>query len=216
MPNKALVSQSPLVQDALGHLRDSKTTITEFRKYADVISKELTSYAIHTKDLTLHQITTPIQNTQVPLLTRTYIGLPILRSGLAMLPSFLDTTPASRVGFAGLARDEITAEAHEYYWKMPQIEKNDVIVILDPMIATGGSVLSVLRKLRKDLDNEIRVISIISSQPGITAIENEFPEVTIATSAIDPTLNAQKYIVPGLGDFGDRYFGTEQLLVPQI
>ena len=209
MQNKILIVQTPLVQNSLSHLRDKVTIMSDFRKFADVISKDLVSYALHSNDMTQKTISTPLQNIEASFISRGFIALPILRSGLAMLPSFFTIAPQARVGFAGLARDEATAEAHEYYWKMPLIDRNDVIIILDPMIATGGSVLTVLRKLRKDLDNEIRIVSIISSLPGITAIKNEFPEVSVVTAAVDQTLNAQKYIVPGLGDFGDRYFGTE-------
>lgn len=208
MHEKLLLIQTPLTAHALGHLRDSTTDVASFRKYADILTSALVQYSIQPKDLAQQNIVTPLDKAVVSRITRPFIALPILRSGIAMLASFLEIVNSARVGFAGLARDEATAEAHEYYWKFPSPQKEDVIVILDPMIATGGSVLSVLRRLRRDLDNEIRVVSIISSRPGVSAIQNEFPEVSIVTSAVDETLNAQKYIVPGLGDFGDRYFGT--------
>lgn len=209
MHDKLLLIQTPLTNNALGYLRNSATDVASFRKYADILTSTLVQYSIQPKDLVQQNIATPLDKTVVSRIVRPFIALPILRSGLSMLPAFLEICNTAKVGFAGLVRDETTAQAREYYWKIPKMERNDVIVILDPMIATGGSVLSVLRKLRIELDNEIRIVSIISSQPGITAVMNEFPEVSIVTAAVDGTLNAQKYIVPGLGDFGDRYFGTE-------
>lgn len=215
MHDKLLLIQNALTLSSLGYLRDRTTDTISFRKHSDILSKIIIQHLIQSKDLIQQNITTPVDTATISRIEKPFIALPILRSGIALLNPFLETVSNARVGFAGLARDETTAVAHEYYWKIPEPQKNDVIVILDPMIATGGSMLSVLRRLRRDLDNEIRIASIIAARPGLTAIQNEFPEVSIITTAIDETLNSHKYIVPGLGDFGDRYFGTEQPLATQ-
>jgi uracil phosphoribosyltransferase len=108
----------------------------------------------------------------------------------------------------GLQRDEKTAVASEYYWKFPQLTKRSVVIVTDPMLATGGSILHLLRRVVKEPHKTIRIVCVIAAPEGIKAIHQEFPNVEIFTAAVDDHLNEQKYIVPGLGDYGDRYFGT--------
>ncbi len=201
------VSTHPLVSDSLTHLRDKSTTTKEFRRAAETISTLLISEASTDLALSQKQITTPLQNTLGTVCKEDIVIATIFRAGLTMLPASLQIFPNTPVGFVGLERDEKTAKAIEYYWKMPKISKETTIFLLDPMLATGGSLLHVLRKL--PAAKQIRLVTIISAPEGIAAIHKEFPAVKIYTGAIDEKLNSKKFIVPGLGDFGDRYFGTE-------
>jgi len=116
--------------------------------------------------------------------------------------------PKSKVGFVGLQRDEETAVASEYYWKLPPLTTESVVIITDPMLATGGSILHLLKVVSKEKIKELRVVCVIAAPEGIEAIHKEFPDVHIYTGSVDSHLNSKKYIVPGLGDYGDRYFGT--------
>jgi uracil phosphoribosyltransferase len=120
----------------------------------------------------------------------------------------LQLLPKSKVGFVGLQRDEKTAVASEYYWKLPPLSEESVVIITDPMLATGGSILHLLHTVSKEKIKELRIVCVIAAPEGIEAIHHEFPDVHIFTGAIDSHLNEKKYIVPGLGDYGDRYFGT--------
>lgn len=202
--NFATIISNPLVKDALSHLRDKGTERKEFRYYSDRVCHELLIHAVSEGDLEMKEIQTPVEKTYGKVMTKDYILIPIFRAGLAMLPSALQLFPSAKVGFVGLARDEKTAIAHEYYWNIPEIENDAVVLITDPMLATGGSLLHVLRKIAGP--HEIRIISVIAAPEGIDTISKEFPNVRIFTAAIDEKLNDKKYIVPGLGDYGDRYF----------
>lgn len=199
----------PLIQDALGFLRNKDLPMEEFRFHSDRICEFLIFESL--KDLILKnkEIATPLTKTNIQFLQEEFVILPVLRSGIAMLIPSLKLLPKSHVGFIGLERNEETAVAKEYYFKIPTIDKNSIVLITDPMLATGGSTLHSIQKIIDFHPKEILVICVISSQEGIDSIENKFPQVRITTAAIDPELNSKKYIVPGLGDYGDRYFGTE-------
>jgi len=207
MENVVIIN-NPFVQDALGYLRDKKTDIQLFRYHSERLCNILMSSVLETENVAQISVQTPLAETQVEKITDDFIIVVILRAGVAMLHSALQLLPEAKVGFAGLARDEKTAIAHEYYWKMPLISPASTIIIPDPMLATGGSVLHVLRKLTAEKLKEIRVVSIVAAPEGVKAIHDEFPNVKIFTAALDSHLDPKKYIVPGLGDFGDRYFGT--------
>ncbi|MDP3940737.1 MAG: uracil phosphoribosyltransferase [bacterium] len=200
------VSSHPLVADLLTILRDKQTGIREFRSTAEQISSLLITDASGDLSLSTKAIETPLTKMHAPVLSENIVLFTILRAGLAMLHPAMKLFPSAEVGFAGLRRNEQTAIAEEYYWKMPTITKNSLVFLLDPMLATGGSALCVLRKIKQA--KEIRLVTIISAPEGITAIHSAFPNVRIYTGAVDQKLNARKYIVPGLGDFGDLYFGT--------
>lgn len=208
MKNLVLV-KNPVVQDALGNLRNAETTRTSFRRFSEIICSQLISNAIQQSDLVSQHISTPLTQTDIEKIKKDFVFIIILRSAIAMLYPALRILPDAVVGFAGIARDEKTAIAQEYYWKLPVITTNSIVIIPDPMIATGGSMLHVLRKLKHLKPKEIRIISIVAAPEGIEAIFKEFPDITITTTSVDKALNKQKYIVPGLGDFGDRFFGTE-------
>lgn len=191
-------------------LRDKKSDIQVFRKAADRLGYSLAEEAVHhlkTKKVTVE---TPIAKTSGTALSEDIILLPILRSGLALLPIFLAYFPLARVGFIGLKRDELTAIAQEYYRNIPKVKKNTRVVILDPMLATGGSACDTLRVLTKSgvKQSSILFVSLIAAPEGIARVRQEFPQVDLITGVVDKSLNKQKYIVPGIGDFGDRYFGT--------
>lgn len=202
------VNSHPLVADYLTTLRDKHTTTKEFRSAAEQISTLLLTDACKNISLSDKEIETPLTRMSAPVLAENIVLFTILRAGLAMLYPAMRMFPDASVGFAGLARDETTAIAKEYYWKMPEITKGSFVFLLDPMLATGGSLLYVLRKIAK-IPKQIILVTVITAPEGIAAIHNEFPDVMIYTGVVDEKLNDKKFIVPGLGDFGDRYFGTE-------
>lgn len=203
---KVTILKHPLAQQALSHLRDTTTSTADFRSNAEIISSLLLTEAASSLLLTQKSIMTPLTTTAGNYLEENIVIVTILRAGLAMLGPTLKIFPHAPVGLVGLARDEKTALADEYYVKLPNITDESVVFLLDPMLATGGSLLHVLKKITKA--KEIRLVTIISAPEGITAINTAFPNVHIITGAVDEKLNDKKFIVPGLGDFGDRYFGT--------
>lgn len=189
--NNFFVLENNNAAENLLRLRNRTTGIEEFRENALKVADSLVKFAV--SDITY---------------SKNFVVIAILRSALALLPASLKYLPSAKVGFAGLARDEKTAIAKEYYWKAPDL-KGKSILIPDPMLATGGSILHVLRKIKGEEPKEIRIASIVSAPEGVKAIQKEFPDVKIFTMALDEGLDSKKFIVPGLGDFGDRYFGTE-------
>ena len=191
-------------------LRDKNTDIALFRKTTEKITHLLAQEAIKIvkeKDIV---VVTPLEKTQGGKMDQAVVLIPILRSGSAFLPIFMYYFENAPIGFIGLKRDEKTAVAEHYYSNLPKIKTADLVIILDPMIATGGSAIYALKMLKKQKVNEknILFISLIAAPEGLSAIKKEFPNVRIITHKIDKGLNKNKYILPGLGDFGDRYFGT--------
>lgn len=210
IPNKQVhIIDHPLVQDSLTHLRNKDTQLQKFRHHSDKICQLLFAEAIRGLQFTDIEIETPLIKMESPKLADEVVVVPVLRAGIAMLFGAMHLLPKSKIGFIGLQRDETTAIASEYYCKFPLIKDNSVIVITDPMLATGGSSLHLLRKVNQKHPKEMRLVCVLAAPEGIEAVHREFPDVQIFTAAIDQELNAQKYIVPGLGDYGDRYFGTE-------
>lgn len=153
-------------------------------------------------------VETPMASAECHVLSQRIALTPILRAGLGMTDPILQLIPTAEVWHLGLYRDEETARPVEYYSKLPKVNPPDVVMILDPMLATGGSINAAIETLKKWGSKDIRVLSIISAQPGIDAVTNVHPDVSIYTCAIDPMLNDRKFIVPGLGDAGDRTFNT--------
>ena len=202
------ISKHPFILDSLTHLRDKKTPVDSFRRHSDRLCHLLFAEAISGLDFKTVAIETPLENIKAQKLADEIVVVPVLRSGICMLFGALDLLPKSRIGFVGLQRDEETAVASEYYWKLPPIGKHSVVIVTDPMLATGGSILHLLRRVSMEQCKEMRVVCVIAAPEGIKAIHQEFPDVQIFTAAIDTHLNDKKYIVPGLGDYGDRYFGT--------
>lgn len=200
----------PLVIDSLTHLRNKKTSLDEFRYHSDKLCQLLFAEALRGLEFTDVEIETPLEKIMSPKFAEQIIVLPVLRAGLAMLFGALQFLPKAKVGFIGLERDDETAIAREYYWKVPTVPLNSTVIITDPMLATGGSCLHLLRHItEKTQVKSLRVVCVIAAPEGIDAVHREFPHVQIFTAAIDSHLNSKKFIVPGLGDYGDRYFGTE-------
>lgn len=202
------VVRHPLIDHSLTVLRDKDSTTAAFRRHAGIVSKILILEAtkdLHVVDKMIHTPLAPIRGKQ---LKNDVVVVPVLRSGLAMLIELQDFLPAACVGFIGLARDEKTAQAHQYYENLPKIFASHTVFLIDPMLATGGSFIESIATLRSKGAKNIIIVCIVSAPEGIRRIQNAYPDVRIYTAAIDETLNAQKFIVPGLGDFGDRYFGT--------
>lgn len=209
MHNVHLVDH-PFVIDSLAHLRNKNTKLKKFRFHSDQICRLLFAEAIRGLEFKQETIDTPLAPMTVKKLQDEVIVVPVLRSGIAMLFGAMQLLPKSKIGFVGLERNEQTAIASEYYWKLPKITANSVVIVTDPMLATGGSILHILDRVSQHPAKEIRIVCVLSAPEGIEAIHGKYPNVQIFTGAIDSHLNDKKYIVPGLGDYGDRYFGTNE------
>lgn len=200
----------PLVRHHLTRLRDETTSHEEFRTLVRRLATLLAYEA--TKDLAdaPHEVQTP-NCAHVGRRLRERIGLvPILRAGLGMVDPVLDLIPTAEVWHLGVYRDEATAKPIEYYSKIPTTGPVDVALIVDPMLATGGSAVAALSTLREWGVETVKLLSIIASSEGILAVEDQFPSTQIYVCAIDPELNDRKFIIPGLGDAGDRIFNTKR------
>lgn len=198
----------PLIDHSLTILRDKNTKTEEFRKHAAIVSKIILLDSLKHLRVTEKKIVTPLAPLKGKQLKDDVVVIPVLRAGLAMLFAVQDFLPAISVGFIGLERDETTAIAREYYRKIPKLVTQNKVIILDPMLATGGSFDDTVRALKGMGARKLTCVCIVAAPEGITRIQKNHPDVDIYTTAIDKTLNDRKYIVPGLGDFGDRYFGT--------
>jgi uracil phosphoribosyltransferase len=207
---KVVVVDHPLVQHKLGLLRDQTTPTQMFRQLVDEVTLLLTYEA--TKDLATEEveIETPLERASVQRISGKKVAVcPILRAGIGMLDGVLSLISGARVGFIGLYRNEETLEPVEYYVKLPQdIGERDVI-LLDPMLATGNSTAAAVKTVKNAGAESIRLIAIIAAPEGIQRLQAEHPDVMIVVAAIDRELNERGYIVPGLGDAGDRLYGTK-------
>jgi uracil phosphoribosyltransferase len=205
-----VVVDHPLVQHKLGLLRDKTTPTQVFRQLVDELTLLLTYEA--TKDMATEEseIETPLERTTVQRISGKKVAVcPILRAGVGMLDGVLSLISGARVGFIGLYRNEDTLEPVEYYVKLPQdIAQRDVL-ILDPMLATGNSTAAAVAMVKRAGAQSIRLIAIIAAPEGIERLQSEHPDVAIVVAAIDRELNERGYIVPGLGDAGDRLYGTK-------
>lgn len=202
------VVEHPLVHDALVTLRDARTSPELFRRMAVRISLVLAAEA--TRDLPASPVTvqTPLAAAEGRRISADVVVVPVLRAGLGMLDAVLELMPTARVGHIGLQRDEITAVASQYYAKLPQRLQNSVVLMIDPMLATGGSAVAALDLLTQAGARDIRMICIVAAPEGVELVQRHHAGVRIYTPVIDRSLNEQKFIVPGLGDFGDRLYGT--------
>ena len=202
------ITKHPLIDHSLAILRDKNTKTEMFRRHAQIVSQILVIEATRNLKLRSKKILTPLAPMTVKELDDEVVVVPVLRAGLAMLFALQDFLPGSQVGFIGLERDEKTAIAKEYYRKLPIILSSHQVIILDPMLATGGSFIDTVNALKSKGAKKITLVCIVSATEGLKLIQKLHPDVQIFTSAIDEKLNSHKFIVPGLGDFGDRYFGT--------
>jgi uracil phosphoribosyltransferase len=200
--------QHPVVSDALVTLRDQRTEADGFRRAATRISLVLLTEALRDLPMELVTVETPLGPAPCSRLAGDIIFVPVLRAGLGMLPAALDLVPTARVGHLGLRRDEETAVASEYYARLPSHLESSHVFVIDPMLATGGSSTAALDVLHRAGATDIRVVCIVAAPQGVESLERHHPGVRLYTPALDAGLNAKKFIVPGLGDFGDRLFGT--------
>ena len=198
----------PLVQHHLSRLRAADTPAWQFRQHARSLGTLLAAHATASLPTVDCQVTTPIETTTCQQLQGRIAAVPILRAGLGMVEPLTDLIPEIEVWHLGLYRDEETAQPVSYYDKLPPGQPTDVALVLDPMLATGGSACMAIETLQTWGVPKILMLSIISAPEGIEKVSSQFPDVDIFTCAVDRLLNEQKYIVPGLGDAGDRIFNT--------
>jgi len=202
------IVEHPLVHDALATLRDARTSPELFRRMAVRISLLLAAEA--TRDVPFDDVTvqTPLGPSKGRRVTADVVVVPVLRAGLGMLDAVLELIPTARVGHIGLQRDELTAIASQYYSKLPSRLDRSFVLMIDPMLATGGSAVAALDLLGAAGARDVRMICIVAAPEGVSLVERHHPEVHIYTPVVDQGLNSHKFIVPGLGDFGDRLYGT--------
>jgi len=198
----------PLVRHRVTLMRDVNTKPKQFRELVDEITEFLAIEGL--KDLRTVEVpvTTPVAKTTGLKIEDSIVIVPILRAGMGMLGAMLRVLPYAKVGVLGMQRDEATAEAIPYYAKVPQAKGDELAVVIDPMLATGGSACDAFSQLKKLGYRRIVFLSLIAAPEGIAKVEQEHPDVPVFTAAKDERLNSHFYIVPGLGDAGDRIFGT--------
>ncbi len=198
----------PLLHDIVARLRDRRTPSDDFRALAYRVSTFLVAEA--TRDLPLREepVETPMEEAVVRRLDARVVAVPVLRAGIGMLQAFLDLVPGTSVGYFGLERDERTAVARRYYEKVPADLGSAVVYLLDPMLATGGSAAMAIEGLQERGARGVRLISIVAAPEGVALLGRRTPDAAIYTAALDRGLDDRKYILPGLGDFGDRLYGT--------
>jgi uracil phosphoribosyltransferase len=202
------VVDHPLVHDVLVRLRDRETPCDEFRRLARRVSLLLAVEA--TRDLALADgvVETPLETAKARRLSSRVVAVPVLRAGLGMLDAFLELVPSAQVGYFGLERNEETAVARRYYEKVPADLGGAVVFLLDPMLATGGSAAMAVEGLAGLGARQVRLLSIVAAPEGVAHLSAVVPDAVVFTATLDRGLNDKKYILPGLGDFGDRLFGT--------
>ena len=203
------VLRHPLIQHKLTLLRDKRTSTRDFKLLASEIAM-LMAYEV-TKDLPLEsiEIETPLEKTRgVQVAGKKLTLVPILRAGLGMVEGIAQLIPSARVGHIGLYRDHETLQPVDYYFKIPAGEQSRDFFVLDPMLATGGSAVAAVQALKKAGATRIRFLCLVSAPPGVKAMLDAHPDVPVFTASLDRQLNEKGYILPGLGDAGDRLFGT--------
>ena len=199
----------PLVQRDLTLLRDKRTPSNQFRS---VLRRASTLMAIEvTRELPLRStvVATPLAKTTGYVLSRPVVLVPILRAGLGLVGGFVEVLPDARVGHIGLYRDEQSLKPVDYYFKVPKNLKEAMVFLLDPMLATGGSLAAAITYLKKRGAKTLVCVTLVAAPEGVRRVHKEHPEVPIFTCSLDKQLNSKGYILPGLGDAGDRIFGTE-------
>ncbi len=206
--SKVYVMDHPLIQHKITMLRSETTTTKDFRELANEIALLMGYEATKDLDLDDVKVKTPITETTGKTISKQVALVPILRAGLGMVDALMSLIPAAKVGHVGLYRDPQTHEPVEYYCKLPtDIERRQVLV-LDPMLATGGSAVAAIDFIKKRGAKRIKLMNIIGAPEGVEAVQKAHPDVDIYIGALDEKLNENCYIVPGLGDAGDRLFGT--------
>ena len=207
---KTIELNHPLVTHKLSILRSKTTGTKEFRELISEIAVVLCYEAFKDEALDDVTIETPITTMNTGRLNEDkYAFLPILRAGMGMVDGVIQVLPNAKIGHIGMYRDEETYEPHNYFFKVPKDIQNREVIILDPMLATGGSAIDAIGELKKVGVEKIKFLCIIAAPEGLKAVEEKYPDVQIYAACIDDHLNENRYIVPGLGDAGDRIFGTK-------
>lgn len=199
----------PLVQHKLSIMRKKETSTNQFRELLKEIALFM-GYEI-TRDfpLTYEEIETPLMKMNAPKIAGKKVAIaPILRAGLGMVDGLLELMPSAKVGHIGMYRDEETCQPVFYYYKMP-VGKDRMVIVTDPMLATGGSACDAIKRLKEDGYTQIRLMCLVASPQGVQAVSDQHPDVDIYLACLDKGLNDKNYILPGLGDAGDRIFGTK-------
>ncbi len=208
MNKNFILIEHPLIKRDVTILRDVKTTSETFRAALQRVSNVLAVEISKNFELTSIDINTPLEKTIGSKLTQDVILVPVLRAGLGMVNGFLQIIPEAKVGHIGLQRDEETLKPIEYYYKVPKNLETSEVIMLDPMLATGGSASEALKYLKKRGATKLVFACLVASPEGIKKVETEHPDIKIFAAALDRELNSKGYILPGLGDAGDRTFGT--------
>ena len=210
MSNKVTVVDHPLVQHKLTLMRSVDTPSAQFRQLLREISLLLGFDALRGLELTTRTIQTPLEKMEAPVLRgKKLVFVSILRAGNGLLDGLLDLVPAARVGHIGLYRDPETLEAIQYYLKLPEDVSNRKVIAVDPMLATANSAIAAITRLKEAGASNIAFVCLLAAPEGVEAFSQAHPDVSITTAAIDSHLNDHGYIVPGLGDAGDRLYGTK-------
>ncbi|MBN1967751.1 MAG: uracil phosphoribosyltransferase [Candidatus Delongbacteria bacterium] len=202
-------SKHPLIKNKLSLLRDKETSHKKFRELANEITMLLAYEALKDVEVKEYDLETPICMTKGVEIAYDFVIVPILRAGVGMLDGITSLIPTARTGFVGAYRDPNTKKPVVYYSKFPENLVNPMAIIIDPMLATGGSMVATVELLKRKGFEQIKIITIISAPEGIAEVQKHFPDIDIYTGNVDEYLNDHKYIVPGLGDAGDRLFGTK-------
>lgn len=202
------VVDGPLVRQKLKVLRDEDTRTPEFRQAMKELALILVAEATHSMPTNTVRVRTPLADTEVEEIAGPVCLVPVLRAGLGMLEGALALLPDATVGFMGLQRDEETAEPVEYYVNLPRNLQEYLVLVLDPMLATGGSLSATLDKLKEYGARWISCLHAVAAEPGVERVTGEHPDASFYTAAVDPELDDRAFIVPGLGDAGDRLYGT--------
>ena len=198
----------PLVQHKLSIMRNKKTSTKKFRTLLKEIAMFMGYEVTRDFPLTYEEIETPLMKMNAPTISgKKVVIAPILRAGLGMVDGLLELIPSARVGHIGTFRDEETCKPVFYYYKMPA-NKERMVIVTDPMLATGGSAIDAINRLKEDGYSNIRLMCLVASPQGVKAVTEAHPDVDIFLAALDEGLNDKNYILPGLGDAGDRIFGT--------
>ncbi len=210
MNEQVTIFDHPLITHKISLLRDEKTGSKQFRELIEEIAMLMGYEALRDLPTEYVDIKTPITTTKAKMIAGKKLAIvPILRAGLGMVGGILSLVPSAKVGHVGLYRDEVTLEPHEYYCKLPEDIANRLVIILDPMLATGGSGSAALNFIKQKGCKNIKFMSIIAAPEGIARISKDHPDVQFYCGCVDEKLNENGYIVPGLGDAGDRIFGTK-------
>ncbi|NQZ66062.1 MAG: uracil phosphoribosyltransferase [Mycoplasmatales bacterium] len=204
------IFKHPLIDIKLTKMRDKNSSHTTFKKNLNEIGSLMVYEILRDYKGKEKKVVTPTGSTAIGLaFDKSIMIVPILRAGLGMVAGIESLIPQARIGHIGVYRDEKTFQIHEYFYKLPDVEKDSDVVVVDPMLATGASAIDSINRLKKDGFSNIKFVCLVAAPEGVAALEKAHPDVDLYLAALDEKLNENKYIIPGLGDAGDRIFGTK-------